>query len=571
MSSNGLRDETAFSVTEQEELKLAAHVALARKEFVPFATLINKAYLTPHHVRVLGGYLDAVERGDITRLIITMPPRHSKSESVTGTFVSQYIGKDPTRCVMIVCHSADLAETFSIQNRQIIAQNPMWPLVFPDIHLSKNRKRADIWAVNHYRENVIANGIMGGLTGYGANLIIFDDPVKTYEQANSPTYREKVFNEYKTAARTRLTPDGAIIIIMTRWHEDDLAGRILASEEGPAWTVLHFPALSYGVPEDYAYMNEAEYTRYTERLPRTAYPDPLGRHRNEPLWPSRWPYEFLIDQRLALGHEFEALYQGHPSAPEGNKFKNENFRSITPATLAALNPRPEAQYRSWDLAWSGDARADYTAGVRATLYVANKDSAEALELHRKLNIPQVFLVLEDCQWWQKEWDDNEPAIIDIAEADGDKYYLLVEAIASQNIGWKSLKKNNRMWKHTIVPIQTKKDKEACANYPLKLTSSGMVFILQENPAAYPRWATELLKELGAFPNAKNDDKSDAFFQIVNHLQPRIDTLLAKYSLRQWNSGFNAKQTPTGFMKDLPPEFQQNPRGGWVRKKLGWVK
>lgn len=567
---------------EREQIQLASHAALARREFLAYATFIDPAYQVSQHIRLLGGYLDAVLRGDIRRLAITAPPRHSKSESTTGKLPALAIGQDITRTVMIVCHGADLAETFSIQNRETVAKNPRWPMVFPDVTINPARRSADIWAVNDRRESVIARGVMGGQTGYGAWLFIYDDPIKTYQQASSQAYRDSVYKEYQTSACTRLAPDGRIIVIMTRWHEDDLIARITLSEEGPDWVFLHLPALSYGTEADYRYkgQTELEYTHTVEHLPKTAYPDPLGRPKDTPLWPERFSKKFLVGQRVAMGHEFEALYQGNPSAPEGAKFKREWFRPITAAILDHLKPKVQARLRSYDLAWSESQRADYTAGLRAILYTTDPPPVEEIEdplvvaYLKRTKLPPVILVLEVMDRWKKEWDETSEDIIELAQADTDKYHLLIEAVAAQNIGWKSVKRDARMWKHTVHPYHTTTgNKRARANYALRLGSRGMIFILYPQTTQPPAWERDFIDELGAFPYGTNDDQVDTLTQLANYWQSKIDNLLSKTKAGVWNMPFGSKAMEQQKATiHLPAPFQPAVHGsGHPFAKMGWSR
>jgi len=559
-----------------QDLRSAAHAAAARSDFLAYATYIDPAYQTPDHIRLLGAYLQAVERGDIKRLIITMPPRHGKSHLTSGMFPGWCIGLDTNRVVMLVSHSADLAETFSIQNRDTIALNPRWADVFPTVALKTSRRGAAVWAVNEQRESMIANGIMGGLTGYGAWHIVFDDPVKTYEQAQSPTYRDKVFNEYKSSARTRLTPDGRIIIILTRWHEEDLAGMILNSPEGDNWTVLHLPAFSYGMPEDWErmYPNEVDRTKKVATLPKTAYPDPLKRRYNEPLWPGRWPTEFLQDQRLALGHQFECLYQGNPSAPAGNKFKRDWFRAITGEMIARLKAEPKVKARSYDLSFAATDRSDFTAGLRATLYtvppLSEIEDDDVKAFVRVEGVQPVMIVLEDLYHVKKEWDENSEDITKTALEDGKGCEVYVEAVAAQNTGFKSLRRDPRLWGHKIVPITVQKAKDDRNAYAVRMASAGFMWIQYPSVAREPDWERAFLDEVCGFPNAANDDIHDALTQLVNVWQPRIDSLLEDTNVREWKAPFSQNQQ-TFDRAHLPPEFRENDKAHiWVRDKLGWV-
>jgi hypothetical protein len=277
-------DPNNISSKEQADLQLASHAALAQREYLAYATFIDQSYETPQHIRLLGGYLDAVERGDIKKLAIIMPPRHGKSEATSGKFPGWCLGKDQNRTVMVTSYAASLAETFSIQNRDTIATNPRWRMVFPDAVLNPNVRGRDRWALAGQRESVIAAGVGGSITGLGAWLLLIDDPVKNYEEAISQARQEAVWKWYNTTARTRLTPDGRTIIIMTRWAEGDLLGHVLEADDD--FVVVHLPATSYGTVQDLVrlYPDPARRAREIEKLPKAAYPDLMGRPQGEPLW-----------------------------------------------------------------------------------------------------------------------------------------------------------------------------------------------------------------------------------------------------------------------------------------------
>jgi predicted phage terminase large subunit-like protein len=198
------------------------------------------------------------------------------------------------------------------------------------IALSAERAAVQDWETAE-GGGVRAAGVGAGITGFGGDLIIIDDPVKSREEAESLAYRDRVWDWYTDDLYTRLEPDGAIILIMTRWHEDDLAGRILASEDGPNWTVACLPA-------------EAEVD------------DPLGREIGEPLCPARYDTPALEDRKRVLGvYGYSALFQQRPAPRSGGMFKREWFEIV-----AAL-PAGLRRVRYWDMAAS--AEGDWTAGV----------------------------------------------------------------------------------------------------------------------------------------------------------------------------------------------------------------
>src|SRR3990167_978189 len=563
-----------LSPQDLANLKRAATIALSRNSLIDYATLVNRGYEQADHLKLLCTLLEQVEQGDVRKACIILPPRSGKSWTTTGTFPSWCLGRDPTRTVMITSYAATLAEVFSVQNRDTIAENPNYPLVFPNITLSQKTRGKDKWAIAGQRESCIAAGVGGPLTGLGAWLLLIDDPVKNYEEAISAARQEANWLWYTTTARTRLTADGRIVIIGTRWVEGDLIDRVLNSEDGKEFEVLHLPALSYGVSADYErdYPVVEDRTKALAALPKHAYPDKLNRSKGKALWPTKFNETFLHKQQVLLGNDFQGLYQGHPSAPAGTKFKTSWFRAITPAIISNLKLTPKGHFTSYDLAWSESERADYTAGLKASLYkVEDSDYSTIIdEMVRSylelVKLPPVILVLERVTRFKKEWDDASSAIINQAIDDGPKYELLVEGIASQSVGFKSLKRDKRLWKHTIHGVTKHSDKEISAKLSLRLGGLGCFFILYTNATTPPAWEFDFLKELGTFPNAKNDDQVDALSQLVNYLQPTIDAILQSSRGGVWQTLFIGPP-PQGLSTNLPPEFRETNR--WVGKKMGW--
>jgi predicted phage terminase large subunit-like protein len=455
-------------------------------------------------------------------------------------------------------------------------------MVFPDAVLNPNVRGRDRWALAGQRESVIAAGVGGSITGLGAWLLLIDDPVKNYEEAISQARQEAVWKWYNTTARTRLTPDGRTIIIMTRWAEGDLLGHVLEADDD--FVVVHLPATSYGTVQDLVrlYPDPSKRAREIEKLPKAAYPDLMERPQGEPLWPARFGQKFLREQAVQLGHDYESLYQGNPSAPEGKKFKRSWFKSITSDVMMHLKLKPIARIRSYDLAWSAKERADYTAGLRATLYKVGlpnldtlaKTDEELPEFVRNylsmVKVPPVILVLEDAQRWKKEWPDTSETIIQIAADDTATYKILLEANAAQNVSIRSLKKDPRLWKHSVRGVPVKGDKEERAKYGLALAKKGLVFVLYPSPALPPSWEKELLAELAAFPSGINDDQVDMYTQLVNYLQPKIDAVLVKVPRGVWTTPFMGPPINITPGAQRPSEFSETPVSQvFLRDKLGW--
>lgn len=277
------------------------------------------------HLRYLQRQLERVTRGEVTRLAVFMPPRHGKSEQTTVRYPMWRLERDPTLRVIVAAHTATLAEKFSRKARRIATGR---------IVLSRERAAAEDWETAA-GGGLRAIGVGGAIAGHGGDLILIDDPIRSREEAESETVREKVWEWYTDDLRTRLEPGGAIVLIQTRWHEDDLAGRLLREREqgsGEPWEVVNLPA--------FAEEN-----------------DPLGRAEGEALCTDRYPVEALERLRDVLGsYSFAALYQQRPAPREGGLFRRGWFQIVPNA------PAGGRRVRYWDLAGSA-GRGDYTVGT----------------------------------------------------------------------------------------------------------------------------------------------------------------------------------------------------------------
>ena len=268
-----------------------------------------------------------MQAGAINKLMLFLPPRHGKSEMVTVRYPVYMMEQDPSLRVIVGAYNQSLAERFSRRSRRLAAGCMI---------LSRERNTAADWETAA-GGGIRAVGVGVGVTGYGGDLIIIDDPVKNREEANSKTYRERVWDWYTDDLYTRREPGAQMVLIQTRWHEDDLAGRILASDDAANWTVVSLPALA-----------EKD--------------DPLGRAAGEALCPERFDDAALEGIRTVMGSwSFAALYQQRPAPLEGALFRREWFRTVEAA------PEGLRWARYWDLAASVKTSADYTASVAAAM------------------------------------------------------------------------------------------------------------------------------------------------------------------------------------------------------------
>ena len=286
------QNSTNFSrlnLLQEKRARLAATETLAA-----FTEYTFPQYRTAEHHRLICEKLEAVERGEIDRLMIFMPPRHGKSELASKRFPAWYLGRNPDKQVITASYNSDLAGDFGRQVRNIVREQ-RFRNVFPSVTLAEDSQAANRWNTSA-GGSYVAAGVGTAVTGRGAHLLLIDDPVKDREEAESETRRETVYNWYSSTAYTRLMPGGAVILIQTRWHEDDLAGRLLEAEAkgGDKWDKLILPAiLSNG----------------------------------QALWPEWYPIDALNRTKAAIGpRDWSALYQQQPAPDDGTFFLKAWFK-----------------------------------------------------------------------------------------------------------------------------------------------------------------------------------------------------------------------------------------------------
>lgn len=291
--------------------------------------------------------LDQAVRGRIKRLMIFTPPQHGKSELVSVRLPAYWLGVRPDDPVIITSYAASLAEDKSRQARQVV-ESAEYAEVFPGVGTRRDSRAVGLWRILGRRGVVVAAGVGGPITGHGAMLGIIDDPFENWAQAQSRTVRDHVWDWYRSTFRTRIWEKGSIVLIMSRWHEDDLAGRLL-SDQADQWTVLRLPAIAE---------TQDERDENNRRLGLPAgLPDPLERKPGEPLCPRRFSLEALMQVRRDIGAvAWAAEYQGVPRTPEGNLFRREWFEVVGTA------PQEAQRVRYWDKAGTLGGGA-YTAGV----------------------------------------------------------------------------------------------------------------------------------------------------------------------------------------------------------------
>ena len=480
----------------QNELKkISDHdleVSLARNDYSFYVEYTHRGlYLPARHTDYVCERLQKVEQGEIKRLMIFMPPRHSKSMTVSETFPSYFIGKKPKRRVIEVSYADSLAKKFGRANRRKVEE--YGAELFGILVASDNATMTN-WGIEGCPGGMISAGIGGPITGEGADLLLIDDPIKNRMEAESETYREMVWNEWQNTLLTRLHPGAAVIIILTRWHEDDLAGRLLAQEQGK-WEVISLPA-------------EAEEN------------DPLGREPGEPLWPQRgYDKAWLEETKKDVGSRtWNSLYQQQPRPQEGAILKRHWWKfwcypgqedKLQPVILkkpdsegggfitvkpVPLPSRFDQLAQSWDMAFKDTKDSAYVAGQVWSKYKSDKFLLD--QLRDKMDFVVTVQALETLT---KKWPEAKAKWVE-DKANGP---AVIASLKRKITG--------------LIPVQPEGSKEARAHAVSPECESGNVFL--PHPQIAP-WVWDFIEECAAFPNGKYADQVDTMTQAVNRLDSR---------------------------------------------------
>lgn len=332
---------------------------MARRSLLAFTEFTYPQYRPEPVHQLIARSLDRVVQGTIRRLMIFAPPQHGKSELVSVRLPAFWLGCRPDDPVILASYGADLALSKSRQARDIV-ESDGYRALFGDratrqeapVTTRQDSRSVHRWQLATHRGSMLAVGVGGPITGHGALLGVIDDPFENWEQAQSQTYRDRVWDWWRGTFRTRIWEGGAVVLIMTRWHEDDLAGRLLL-EQGAEWSVLRLPALAETQAE------RDDNARHVG-LP-SGDPDPLGRQAGEALSPARFSAGELGRIRRDTGSMvFQAEYQGAPRRLEGAMFQRAWFVSTE------ARPSTPWRVRYWDKAATSGGGA-YTAGVRLSI------------------------------------------------------------------------------------------------------------------------------------------------------------------------------------------------------------
>lgn len=446
-------------MTREEYIQYMAYNELCRRMYSEYLIRVHNGMYKPlRHTQYLADRLQAIADGEQKYIIVEMPPRHSKSMTITETFPSYFIGRNPNKRVIATAYSEGLARKFGRLNRNKLVE--FGSEIF-NIQMANDNSTATNWSVGDNAGGMVATGIGGSITGEGADLMIIDDPIKNNAEAQSETIRNKIWDEWETTLSTRLHKGASVIVVMTRWHEDDIVGRLL--ERSPYdWERIRMPAIA----EDDD--------------------DLLGREVGEPL-----SIELGFDERWAelkkqeVGSKtWNALYQQRPSASEGNIFKREWWQYYEQA------PRKfDRMIISWDLTFKGNDSNDYVVGQVWIKKGADKYLVE--QVRGQMDFPDTLQAV-------KTLARKYPKAREILIEDKANGPAVISSIQREVAG--------------VIPIKPKESKVARAQSVTPQIESGNVFLPK-----YAAFVDDLIEECASFPNSANDDQVDALSQALNRL------------------------------------------------------
>lgn len=349
--------EQELDAVEAAKQELARR-ELAKGHLLPFIMRFNETY-EPGWVHKdicekLEWFSAAVAARQSPRLMIFMPPRHGKSEIGSRSFPAWHLGRYPNHEFIGCSYGSDLANGFSRKVRDVV-KDPAYQAVFPDCVVNKDSQSVEAWLTTK-GGGYAAAGVGGPITGRGAHVLVIDDPIKNRDAAESATNRESVWDWYTSTAYTRLAPGGGVLLILTRWHDDDLAGRLLkkmAEQEGDDWVVVEYPAQAVN--------------------------DELFRKAGEPLHAERYDNEALERIKRAVGpRDWQALYQQNPTPEDGDYFNKDMFQWYGPQDIP---PYHEMNfYTAWDFAIGEKEQNDYSVGI--TVGVDKHDRTYVVDVQR---------------------------------------------------------------------------------------------------------------------------------------------------------------------------------------------
>jgi predicted phage terminase large subunit-like protein len=472
-----LDDKIAFVAADIERRR-----RLARKHLLHFTTYTKPDYKVAQFHELVSKYLELAFERKIKRLMIFGPPQHGKSEKTSRRGPAWALGRWPHLKILGASYAGSLARSMNLDVQRIM-ESDRYRELFPEVQLT-GLKNTEMFEIPRFGGRYRAAGVGMGITGQSADIGIIDDPIKDYAEASSQVIRDALENWYHTTFRTRIADDGVIIITLTRWHEDDLAGRLLAKAKADPkadqWTVVRFEALRETPPEK-------------DSDNAVAYED--TRELGEPLAPFRYSKESLEATKASVGPRFwQSVYQGSPTEQKGAIIKREwctNFyrKSELPA-------RFQTKVTSWDLQFKEGQKNDFVSGTAwgkkdARIYLLGPH-----EYHERVGFSDALIGFEHFTIQHK--DAHQHLVENKANGPA------LESVLKKKIG-------------RIVLVEPLGGKIVRAQATEGLWSAGNIWL--PHPDECP-WVMEWIEEIVGFPNKAKDDRVDSMSQALCFLDGR---------------------------------------------------
>lgn len=482
-------------LTAQDAAKHLLKLKKAEESFEGFVRLHNPTWKLPDFHKTLIGALDDLERDEGPRnLLITMPPRHGKSTFGSVYFPAYFMARKPHRYIMSTSYNSQLATDFGRQVRDLV-NDPLTLQAFPDLEMSPDSRAVDQWRTTAGGAAYFI-GVGGTTTGRAANILLLDDPLKSREDAESATQRNKVWDFYVSGLSTRLQPDimgqaPCQIIILTRWHPDDIAGRLMETEDWKEgrWKHINFQAITEKVvqgergtdtrtlPKDHpqyvdpaVWNNKGQAQRYTKVKERHA------------LWPDRFSLEDLERRERLNPREFASLYQQSPFIEGGNLIKANWWRTYP----ADMKPeRFSSLIIAADTAFKAKSTSDYS--VMITMGLDQSGDIYIVDVHRdRYEFPDLKrkMIMLNNQWRGRGLRG-----------------IYIEDKASGQSLLQELKRESGV---SVIPYKISTDKVSRLSAVLPLVEGGRVLLPDNAP-----WLDDFHQECQAFPSGTYDDQIDA--------------------------------------------------------------
>lgn len=470
-------------------LKSERNRRLASESFTHYLGYINPKYQMEWFHRLIVEHCQMLLDGHIKNLMIFIPPQHGKSEIISRSLPSFALGIDPELKIVGCSYSADLAVGFATSIQQTM-DSDAYADIFPDTYLNGTKRHQrvigykrneDFFQVVGHKGFYKAVGVGGGLTGTAVDIAIIDDPVKDAMEAYSDTYRQRVWDWYNTVLSTRLHNGSRQIFIMTRWHEDDLAGKIL-KKEPEEWKVLKIPAICEE-ENDGPFMS--------------------GRHIGDPLWPERHSIGKLVKYMARAPREFNALYQQRPTVEGGNIVKRDWFRIIGNGEFWARHFREPIHFYL-DTAYERKSRKKGVDNDPSGILAACRIGNDIYLVHASkayMEMPELLRWLPE--YMQLNGGNDESRLCIEPKANGKSVAQMLKEISTLNV------------KYTATPTDSKEVRLRAVSPRIEC---GRVYMVEGE------WNEDFLDEVCGFPAQPHDEYVDILGYAINDLYEDDDDI-----------------------------------------------